>query len=341
MDGLFPARVIAQYKDFYKVATEQAEFLAELSGRMRYASDDPMDVPSVGDFVLVDRQDDRDGNGIIHSLKPRKSVFVRRAAGTGHAVQVVAANIDFVFLCMSLGLDFNLRRMERYLAITWDSGAIPVVVLTKADLCQDLESKLLEIEAVAIGVEILVTSGLSQDGWQALLPYLEQGGTIAFLGSSGVGKSTLINRLLGADVIQTREVREEDEKGRHTTTHRELYPTPWGGAVIDTPGMREIGLESADLGQTFLEIDELSGQCRFPDCQHDKEPGCAVQAAISEGILSVDRLISYQKLKKEARYEGLTSRQIDQKKIEGMFAEFGGIKNARNYVKSKNKQRPL
>lgn len=338
MEGLFTARVIAQYKDYYKVATPQAEFLAELSGRMRYASDNPLDFPAVGDHVLVDRLDDKDGNGIIHELEPRKSMFVRRAAGTGHAVQVVAANIDFVFLCMSLGMDFNLRRMERYLAVAWDSGATPVIVLTKADLCQYLEGKLLEMESIAIGLETLVTSGLSQDGWQSLLPYLEeQGSTIAFLGSSGAGKSTLINRLLGADVIQTREVREDDEKGRHTTTSRELYQTPWGGAVIDTPGMREIGLESADLGQTFLEIDTMAQQCKFHDCQHEEEPGCAVQAAIAAGSLSRERLASYQKLKKEARYEGLTSRQIEQKKIEGMFADFGGIKNARNFVKSKNR----
>lgn len=343
IDGLFPARVIAQYKDFYKVATEQAEFLAELSGRMRYASDDPMDVPSVGDFVLVDRQDDRDGYGIIHRIQPRTSVFVRRAAGTSHAIQVVAANIDFVFLCMSLGDDFNLRRMERYLAVAWDSGATPVIVLTKSDLCTPelLESRLQEVQSIAMGVDVLVTSSFQdgEQGWQSILPYLAEGRTIAFLGSSGVGKSTLINRLLGEDRIRTRAVRQDDEKGRHTTTHRELYQTPWGGAVIDTPGMREIGLENADVGRTFLEIDDLARQCRFQDCQHQGEPGCAVREAIASGTLSEERLLSYQKLKKEARYEGLSSRQIEEKKMESMYAAFDGIKNAQKYLKSRPKSK--
>lgn len=335
--GFYPARVIAQYKDLYKVATAKNELLAEITGRLRYASDDPADYPAVGDFVLLDREEDRDGNAIIHYILNRRSLFLRKAAGTANVIQVVASNIDHVFLCMSLNQDFNLRRLERYLAIAWDSKATPVVVLTKADLCEDLATKLLEIQKVALGVDVLVTSGVLEDGYHEIEKYLAPGKTVAFLGSSGVGKSTLINRLLGEDRIQTKDIRSEDDKGRHATTRRELYLLPSGGAVIDTPGMRELGLESADLSRTFSEIEELASQCRFGDCKHVNEPGCAVLAAIESGTLDQERLHSYQKLQTEAGYEGLDSRQIEKEKMNRMFAEFDGVKNARDFVKSKSK----
>jgi ribosome biogenesis GTPase len=334
---LILGRVVAQYKDLYKVATKNSELIAEISGKFRYTSEELSDYPAVGDFVMIDRDSGISGNAIIHRILTRKSVFIRRAAGTANDVQVVAANIDTVFICMSLNNDFNLRRLERYLAIAWDSGANPVIVLTKSDLCDDLPVKLAEIGEVAIGVDLLVTSSMTEDGYQSILQYIKPGHTVAFIGSSGVGKSTLINRLLGENIIETNEIRKDD-KGRHTTTRRELIVIPTGGAVIDTPGMRELGVESVNLAKTFADIDELAGRCKFNDCQHEGEPGCAIRKAIAEGSIDEERLISYKKLKKEAKYEGLNSKQIEKEKINEMFSDFGGIKNARDFVKSKNKR---
>lgn len=334
---LFLGRVVSQYKDLYKVASENSEILSEISGKLRHSSDDLSDYPAVGDFVMIDREDDLHGNAIIHKILTRKSAFVRRAAGTSHDVQVVAANIDTVFICMSLNNDFNLRRLERYLSIAWDSGAMPVVVLTKSDLCDDLSQRLAQIERVAVGVDIVVTSSVTQGGDDAILKYILPGRTVAFMGSSGVGKSTLINGLIGQDIIETKEIRKDD-KGKHTTTRCELIVIPSGGAVIDTPGMREIGLESVNLAKTFADIDDLIESCKFTDCQHETEPGCAVRKAIEDGIISQERLESYKKLKKEARYDGLNSKQIEKEKINEMFADFGGIKNAKNYIRTKNKK---
>ena len=331
---LYMGRVIAQYNELYRVATDESEVLAEISGKLRYCSDELSDYPAVGDFVMIDRKDEIHGNAIIHQILTRKSAFIRKAAGKTHDVQVVAANIDTVFICMSLNNDFNLRRIERYLSIAWDSGATPVVVLTKSDLCADLPAKLAEIEKIAIGVDVVVTSSMTCDGYGSIIKYITPGQTVAFIGSSGVGKSTLINRILGKDLIETKEIRKDD-KGRHSTTRRELFITPTGGAVIDTPGMREIGLESARLSKTFADIDELAAQCRFNDCQHENEPGCLVRNAIEDGVISEERLQSYKKLKKEAKYEGLNSKQIEKEKISEMFSEFGGMKNARDFIKSK------
>lgn len=331
---LYMGRVIAQYNELYRVATDESEVLAEISGKLRYCSDELSDYPAVGDFVMIDRKDEIHGNAIIHQILTRKSAFIRKAAGKTHDVQVVAANIDTVFICMSLNNDFNLRRIERYLSIAWDSGATPVVVLTKSDLCADLPAKLAEIEKIAIGVDVVVTSSMTCDGYGSIIKYITPGQTVAFIGSSGVGKSTLINRILGKDLIETKKIRKDD-KGRHSTTRRELFITPTGGAVIDTPGMREIGLESARLSKTFADIDELAAQCRFNDCQHENEPGCLVRNAIEDGVISEERLQSYKKLKKEAKYEGLNSKQIEKEKISEMFSEFGGMKNARDFIKSK------
>jgi ribosome biogenesis GTPase len=251
---------------------------------------------------------------------------------------VVAANIDTVFICMSLNNDFNLRRLERYLGVAWDSQAMPVIVLTKADLCDNLALKLRELDAVACGVDVLVTSSVSGDGYRSMQNYLGVGQTVAFIGSSGVGKSTLLNRLLGEQALETQEIRRDD-KGRHTTTRRELIVLPGGGAVIDTPGMRELGIESADLSRTFADIDDLAAKCKFRDCTHTREPNCAVRKAINNGLLSEARLANYLKLKKEAKYEGLNSREIESEKIAAMFAEAGGIKNVRKQIKEINKKR--
>lgn len=331
-------RVMSQYKDLYHVMCEKGFVLAEISGKFRFNAKTMSDFPAVGDFVMLDRDADANGNAIIHRILSRKSAFIRKAAGTSNDEQVVASNIDTVFICMSLNNDFSLRRLERYLSIAWDSGASPVVVLTKADLCSDMQQRLQQVSSVAIGAPVLVTSAMQEDGYLQVISYIKEGETIAFIGSSGVGKTTLINRLLGENKLDTNGIRKDD-KGKHTTTRRELILLPNGGMVIDTPGMRELGLESADLSKSFADIDELSGLCKFRNCTHTSEPDCAVQNAIREGALRADRLLGYQKLKKEAKYEGLNSRQIEATKINEMFKGVGGMKNARKFMNKSDKRR--
>lgn len=336
-EGLHIGRVISQYKNLYKVIIAKGELMAEMAGKFNFKVKTAADFPAVGDFVMLDRDDDSSGNAIIHHVLTRRSAFIRKAAGTAHDEQVVAANIDTVFICMSLNNDFNLRRVERYLAIAWNSGANPVIVLTKSDLCSGIDDKLAELSTVALGAEVLLTSSMSEDGYLPVKKYIESGQTIAFIGSSGVGKSTLINKLIGENIIATNELRNDD-KGRHTTTRREMYILPGGGVVIDTPGMREIGLEGADIGKTFVDIEELSAQCRFSNCTHSKEPHCAVQEAINSGLLTEERWENYLRLKKEAKYEGLNSRQIEHEKLNDMFKDIGGIKGARKLIKAKAKK---
>ncbi|MCE5285815.1 MAG: ribosome small subunit-dependent GTPase A [Pelosinus sp.] len=336
--GFYIGRVILQYKELYKVVTESGEVTAEVSGKFRFAVKALSDYPAVGDFVMLDRNCDAGGNAIIHHVLTRKSAFIRKAAGTANNEQIVASNIDMVFICMSLNNDFNLRRIERYLGIAWDSGAIPVIVLTKADLCENLAEKMAELEAVACGADVLITSSSSEDGYLPVKNYIDRSKTMAFIGSSGVGKSTLINRLMGENVLATKKIRNDD-KGRHTTTTRQLMLLPGGGVVIDTPGMRELGIENADLAKTFADIDELSQKCKFHDCTHTSEPHCAVQEAIREGLLPADRLANYIKLQKETKYEGLSSKQIETEKFTTMFKEVGGMKNARKFIKEKTKNR--
>ena len=299
---LEPARVLSQEKGFYQVAADKGEKLAELSGKFRFQAEASSEYPAVGDFVLVN-WNESGSSAIIESLLPRKSAFIRKAAGEPQQEQVVAANINTVFLCMALNNDFNPRRLERYISIAWDSGASPVVVLTKSDLCDDLENKLSEVSLIALGVDILVTTSTEEDGYKELLPFISEGKTIAFIGSSGVGKSTLINRLLGKEYLKTNGLRNDD-KGRHTTTRRELFLLPSGGMVIDTPGMREFGMWDNDTGidRTFADIEELAAQCRFRNCTHTNEPGCAICSALERGELETDRWQSYQKLKAENDY---------------------------------------
>ena len=339
--NLYLARVSVQHKDMYKVITESGEILAKISGKLNYLASGSANYPVVGDWVLVDRTDGNTGDSIIHHILTRKSCFERKAAGTGHERQKVAANIDTVFICMSLNNDYNLRRIERYLSIAWDSGATPVIVLTKSDLAEDLTIKLTEIETVAVGVDVVVTSGMSDDGYIDLLKYFSKGKTIAFIGSSGVGKSTLINKLLGEKVLVTMEIRDDD-KGRHTTTHRQLLILPSGGVVIDTPGMRELQLAGADLAKSFADIEELAERCYFGDCRHETEPKCAVKKAIEDGVLSTERYENYKKLQREMVFEerksNMSAAQVEKQKIIEMMGSVSGYRQVqKNNRKNKGK----
>ena len=301
-NGLDPARVAAQHRGAFVVYVEGGERPAEVAGRLRHAAATAADLPAVGDWVAVE---DRPGAAAatIHAVLERSTAFSRKAAGEATAEQVVAANVDLVFVVSAFGEDLNLRRLERFLASGWESGAQPVIVLNKSDLAQDLPTVVAEVEAVAFGVPVHVVSCLDAVGLEELAAYPAGGRTVALLGSSGVGKSSLLNRLLGWERQPVQGLRGGG-KGRHTTTHRELVPLPGGGLVLDTPGMRELGLWNAGAGveETFADVAELAASCRFSDCAHDTEPGCAVRAAIVEGLLAEERLESYRKLQRELRH---------------------------------------
>lgn len=302
-EGHYIGRVLSQSKDVYRVITEEGEFFAEVSGKYRFLAQTISDYPAVGDFVMLDRATGSAGNGIIHHLLSRKSVFIRKAAGKSNEGQIIATNVDTTFICMSVNNDFNLRRLERYLALVWESGSTPVVVLTKIDLCEDIHSKFLAVDAIGNGIDILGISAVTNEGFEDVMSYITFGTTVALLGSSGVGKSTLINWLTGKETLETREIRKDD-KGRHTTTHRELVILPDGGMVIDTPGMRELGMWDADQGLdlAFHDVEVFFDKCRFRDCTHTSEPGCAIYDAIRDGEISNKRWQSYLKLKSEDAY---------------------------------------
>ena len=295
------SRVVLQEKGMYRILSQEGEQPAVVSGKYQYEAITPSDYPAVGDYVMADLNNG--DTAVIHKLLPRKSIFLRKAAGTGNSEQAVAANIDTVFVCMSLNNDFNVRRLERYLSSCWESGAMPVIILTKADLLENTDEKLLETQKVAMGVDVILTSAMEKDGYTQLLPYLTEGKTVAFVGSSGVGKSTLINRLLRENRLVTGGLRNDD-KGHHTTTHRELIRLENGAMVIDTPGMRELGMWDAEegLSNAFSDIEELTESCRFSNCTHTNEPGCQVKAALKEGRLDPDRWQSYLKLTAENSY---------------------------------------
>ena len=295
-DGLVPARVAIRHHGPCVLFTAEGSTGGVPAGRLH-----DEELPAVGDWVAA-RPLPGERKALIEAVLPRRTAFKRKEAWRRTVEQVVAANVDTVFLVTSFGPDLNPRRMERYLTAAWESGADPVIVLTKADLTPDPQADARAIEAVAFGVPVIPISALTGDGLVGLEPHLAPARTVALLGSSGVGKSTLVNRLYGREVLVTRDLRS-DGRGRHTTTHRELVPLPGGALLLDTPGMRELQLwDSPDgLATAFGDVEELAAQCRFADCSHEREPGCAIRRALGEGTLDSDRWESYRKLQRELR----------------------------------------
>ncbi len=293
-----PARVTAQHKDRYEIVCEHGRTHARLKTKEYYAGSELF--PTAGDYVMIDYIEN--GDSRILSTLPRRTFFARWAPGTIPGEQAVAANFDYVFVLQSMNQNFNLRRLERYLTLAWQSGATPVVVLTKADLAEDAEAWLARAARAAGSAEIRAVSARTGYGLDGLGKYLQPGRTLVFLGSSGVGKSSLVNALAGEELMAEGGIRLRDGRGRHTTTHRELIRLPDGALIIDTPGMRELGMWEAEEGLTdaFADVEQFLGQCRFSDCRHEREPGCAVRAALQSGELDSARWESYQKLHAEA-----------------------------------------
>ncbi len=297
---VIPARVTAVHRERYQLVSEYGEIYARLKTKEYYMEFE--EFPTTGDFVLIKYNPNGDSQ-IIKTL-PRKTFFSRLDPTPGRGEQAVAANFDYVFIMQSLNHDFNEKRLERYMTLAWQSGAVPVIILTKADLVDDYDEYIRKIESVAPGVEVHVLSSQNGYGMEHIEKYLQHGKTVVFLGSSGVGKSSLVNVLAGKEIMDVNGIREDDSKGRHTTTYRQLVKLPSGAMIIDTPGMRGLGMwdVSTGLGEAFQDVEMYLGKCKFADCKHMTEPGCAIKEAIADGRLSQERWKRYCNLKNEARY---------------------------------------
>lgn len=296
--GLEPARVTLVYRKQLKVLSRRGEHWARTGGRMQHVAESRGELPAVGDWVAA--RIPEQGEALVHAVLPRRTAFIRKVAGENAEPQVLATNLDTVLVVMGLDRDFNLRRLERFMTLAWESRAAPVVVLNKKDLADELDARLAEVRAITRDAAVHAVSALNDLGLEPLRALVGAGKTVVLLGSSGVGKSTLVNRLLDAQVMQTGEVRD-DGRGRHTTTRRELLVLPGGGALIDTPGLREVQMWAAEdgLAKTFDDVEALAQQCKFGDCRHDAEPGCAVKAALADGTLDEVRFSSWLELQKE------------------------------------------
>ncbi|MDB5493823.1 MAG: ribosome-associated GTPase [Phenylobacterium sp.] len=337
--GLIPGRVIVQHRGLYRLATDAGELEAKLSGRFHHEAGEG-EHPAVGDWVAAQLEPGA-ASAQIQGLVPRRTAFLRKAAGTGNDMQVAAANVDVALLTVSLNSDLNLRRLERYLAATYESGAAPVVVLTKADGCADVAGAVAEVARIAGGAPVIAVSAVSGLGLAALAEHLEPRRTAVLLGSSGVGKSTLVNALAGAELMATGGIRLDDERGRHTTTHRELILLPSGALILDTPGMRELGLVDAEAGVAAAfegveaEVAILAQDCRFKDCAHGREPGCAVQAALADGRLDPARWESWRKLQRELGHARTKEDPLARKQEQREW--IAKMKSARAHMRDKRK----
>ncbi len=303
-EGCQVARIAIQHKTNYVLYSEFGELRGEVSGKFFYMAGGQHELPAVGDWVVINARPGEHAATIIDVL-PRRTKFSRHAPGKVGTEQIIATNIDKVFIVAGLDGDFNIRRIERYLVTTHESGALAIVVLNKSDVCDDLEQRIADAKAIAEGTSVIAVSALHGTGLDQLRTALNPGETGALLGSSGVGKSTIANHLLGSDQLRTQEVRERDDKGRHTTTHRELLKLPNGGLLVDTPGLRELQLWGGEEGiqDAFEDIELLAQECRFNDCRHEAEPDCAVRSALESGTLDKTRYASYVKLQREIAYQ--------------------------------------
>jgi ribosome biogenesis GTPase len=298
--GRVAARVSAENKEMYKVICEHGELAAEIAGRLRFDALGRADFPAVGDFVVISPRP-QEGAATIHDILPRRTKFSRKSCGEYSDEQIVAANIDIAFIVTSLNADFSIRRVERYLTLAYESGARPVIILSKADLCEDIESKAASVENSCAGAEIVALSAVSGYGFDKLEKFLKPFSTVSFLGSSGVGKSSILNRLLGREVQKVKEISGFDDRGRHTTSRRELFVLDSGALIIDTPGMRELQMSEGTegLGEAFADVAEFALKCRYRDCRHENEPGCAVNEAVVRGELDEKRLTNFKKMRRE------------------------------------------
>jgi len=330
---LTPARVSLEHTHIYRVLSPEGEQLARVAGRLRHDASGRADFPGVGDWVALETP--ASGDARIRAVLPRATQFARRAAGNPTEPQVIAANIDVVFLVSGLDHDFNPRRIERYLVTAWDSGASPVIVLNKADLVDDVDPYVREVAQVAQGVPVDIVSAKRPESMDRLRAHLGRGRTAALLGSSGVGKSSIANALMGEELLRTRDVRASDSRGRHTSTSRQMVLLPGGGILIDTPGMRE--LQFWDTGEpvagAFADVDAIGEDCRFRDCRHATEPGCAVIAAVEAGTLAAERLESFRKLQSEQQHQA--AQQDERARLEIKRAGKIGAKALRARLKEK------
>ena len=314
------ARIIATHKDRYEIVCNNGQGFAKIKRGCYY--DNPNSIyPTTGDFVIIEWNST--GDSMICETLKRESSFSRTASSSdrNHELhnqheQLVAANFDYVFIMQSLNNNFNLHRLERYLSLSWESGAIPVIILTKSDLVENIQEYIEQVESIAFGVDVYAVSCITGYGLDSIKKYFSKGNTIVFLGSSGVGKSTLVNTLYGDNVMKTSDIREEDSKGRHTTTSRNLIMLPNGAMIIDTPGMRELGMWNAENGinKTFQDIEQYIGMCKFSDCTHTNEPGCKILEAIVNGEIDQERFEQYLKLQKESRYNTDSNQYLQEKK---------------------------